>query len=588
MRFASLLVSLLLGCSHVAPREGAHRTPGELAYARLQGTAADRAKYEAYGQRYAISTQGEHTTRAAQEVLAKGGNLIDAAIAASFVIGVERPHSTGLGGGGFMVFRLAQGDGKTHAVDFRERAPKRANHRMYLNEKNEVIPKLSTDGPLAVGVPGLVAGLAEIHARYGKTPWKNLLQPAIRLAEKGFPVYPALASAIEGRREVLAQHPASKAIFLRPNGQGLRAGDRLVQRDLGRTLREIAAHGREAFYSPKTALGRRILAGLKETRTILQAEDLHDYRVRWMEPIHGRYGKYRIESMPPPSSGGVHVLEILNTLENAGLRTLGFQTPETLHMEAAAMQLAFADRAKYLGEPTKEYPVPSAGLVSKRYGRAQLDRIDRREAVPAHAIEAGDPWPYESSETTHMSFIDVDGNAIATTQTINGHLGSAVVLPGTGIVLNNEMDDFAAKTDAMNLFGAVGGVANRIEPGKTPLSSMSPTLVFDGERPVLSVGAPGGTRIITCVAQTLLRVYEYSLPLYDAVAAVRIHNQWKPDELVVDEPGLPPDTMDHLAARGHKLRIAPAGCRVLAAAREDDGRVHAVADPREEGSAYAR
>jgi gamma-glutamyltranspeptidase/glutathione hydrolase len=541
----------------------------------------DHASAEAMGKSYAVSTQGIYATRAAKEILNKGGNAIDAAVAASFVLAVERPHSTGIGGGGFMLFRDSRTK-KIEAVDFRERAPKKSYEKMFQDKNGKAISSLSIDGILASGVPGLVAGLLEIHEKYGRLKREQILAPAITLADYGFPVYPSLAKALLQKESLLAQDPSASKIFLDKNKKALREGQLLVQSDLARTLKLISLSGRDVFYrGPIADAFARYFA--KRNGLITKA-DLASYRVKWRSPVKGTFKGYEIFSMPPPSSGGVHVIQMLNMLEDDHLDKKGFLSAEAIHLTAQAMQIAFADRAKYLGD-ADFVKVPVQTLISKKYAQERRMEITH-SARESKNVKAGSIPGFEHTETTHLSIIDKEGNIVSTTQTINGYMGSSLVLPGTGIVLNNEMDDFSAQPGAANLFGAIGGKANAVAPGKTPLSSMSPTIVLKNNLPVMSLGAPGGTRIITCVLQTMLNYLDYKLPLYESVTAIRFHHQWLPDKLDIDPPGPSTPVIEELIKRGHKIDINAVPCNVMAVAKEGDI-LHAVSDPRDIGTSAA-
>ena len=578
-----LLVSALTGVLMACATPGSHRRVMPVPFADgISRDAQTRASHEATGTRAIISTQGKAATSAARKMFELGGNSIDAAIAASFAISVERPQSTGLGGGGFMVFHEAR-TGRDYAIDFRERAPGRATERMYLDSRGEIVKKRSTDGILAVAVPGLVAGLLEIHQGFGSLPIAQVMQPAIDLAENGFEIYPRLAQGIKERESLLLKYPASRAVFFGPGGKRLRLGDRLVQKDLAKTLRLIARDGKKAFYGGP--IGQAILRESKRLGGILDQRDFARYVVHWREPVKGSFLGMELVSMPPPSSGGTHVLEVLNVLEPLKLREQGFLSSDAIHWESSAMQHVFADRAQYMGDPDF-VDVPVQSLISKEYASRLRAEIDPRQATPSDRVKPGAVIGEESGETTHFSILDDAGNAIASTQTINGPMGSGVVVPGTGIVLNNEMDDFSAKPGSSNLFGAIGGAANAIAPFKTPLSSMSPTIVLREGVPVMAVGAPGGTRIISCVAETILNHYEFGLPLYDSIAAVRFHHQWRPDEISMDAPGPGSETVLDLQARGYRVRIEEDAvfCRVMATVRENAG-FRGVSDPRDAGTA---
>jgi gamma-glutamyltranspeptidase/glutathione hydrolase len=542
----------------------------------------DHANAESFGQLYAVSTQGRFASLAAQEILDQGGNLIDAAVAASFTISVERPHSTGIGGGGFFLYHEAKTK-KVYAIDFRERAPLKATRDMYVHDgKGDT--HLSQDGATAAAVPGLVAGLLEIHARFGKMELAKVMAPAIRLADEGFPVYAELANALSSRTPVLKEDPSAAKIFLDAKKESLKTGDLLVQKDLAQTLRGIAAHGRAGFYAGKVA--SQFVKYSKYHHGLLTQKDLDQYQVKWREPLQGSFEGYTLYSMPPPSSGGVHVIQFLEFLEKDHLREKGFLSAESIHLAAASLQSAFADRAQYLGDPDF-VKVPVKGLLSPAYVAARRADVSLTKARKADEVRAGNPMPYESSDTTHLSLMDREGNTVSTTQTINGWMGAGVVVPGTGVLLNNEMDDFSVQPGVPNMFGALGGDANAIAPTKTPLSSMSPTILMKDGQPRMAVGAPGGTRIISCTAQTILNYVEFGLPLYESVASIRYHHQWKPDVLAIDPPGPAPEVLIRLREMGYQVEIKPVGCNVMAVTREGD-QLHGVADPRDIGTSVAK
>lgn len=577
LRWIPLL--FLFSCTHKAP-VAKEVPPPKPVYA----AAADmnRKDFHAEGPRFAIATQGIYASRAAQSMLEHGGNIIDATIAASFVISVERPQSTGIGGGGFLLFHDAR-SGQSFAVDFRERAPLLATETMFLDKKGEPIPTLSQNGAKAVAVPGLVAGLVTIHNKFGLKPLKDVMAPAIELAEKGFPVYPHLARALKNRRDVLAQDPGARKIFLNKKAEPWPEGHVLVQKDLGRTLRGIAARGRAGFYEGDVA--DRIVKFMKKRHGLVSAKDFAAYNVKWREPVKGQFRGYEVESMPPPSSGGVHVIQFLNMWNYEDFNQRKPLTADSIHLAAASLQMAFADRAKYLGDPDF-VKVPVKGLTSPAYALQRRGEINMNKARHKDEVSAGEPAPYESTDTTHFSIIDSDGNAVASTQTINDYFGAAVVAPGTGVVLNDEMDDFSAKPGASNIFGAVGGLPNKIEPRKTPLSSMSPTFLLEKGQVKLAVGAPGGTRIISCVAQTVLNWAGFGLPLEDAVSLIRYHHQWSPDKLTIDPPGPAPEVLARLKAMGYDVELEAVPCHVMAVAKEGD-KLKAAADPRDIGTGVA-
>jgi gamma-glutamyltranspeptidase/glutathione hydrolase len=548
--------------------------------------SAERVDHQnavAEGARYAVATQGIFATQAAKTIFAQKGNIIDAAVAVSFAISVERPHSTGLGGGGFMLYHENKTK-KTYAIDFRERAPLSATRDMFLKTDGSVDSNLSQNGIFSAAVPGLVAGLLEVHAKFGKLSLKKVMMPAIELAENGFPIYPNLKTALDNKADYLKKDPAAKAIFLDANENPWPLGHVLIQKDLGKTLRKIAKSGKNVFY--KGDIAKSYVKFFKEQKGLLTKADLEEYTVKWRSPIKGSYKGYEVFSMPPPSSGGIHVVQFLNLLEQDDLINKGLLSTQSIHLAASALQAAFADRAEYLGDPDF-VKVPTLALTSKDYAQKRRAEFNIDKARPSSAVKAGDVSSLpESDQTTHFSIMDNLGNAVSSTQTINGHMGASMVVPGTGIVLNNEMDDFSAKPGAMNLFGAVGSSANAIVPKKTPLSSMSPTILMKNGTPVLAIGAPGGTRIISCVAQSILNYIEFKIPLYEAITMIRYHHQWRPDVLDIDPPGPRADVLSELTKMGYKVEVRAVPCSVMATAREDLV-LKAAADPRDIGTSAA-
>ncbi len=500
-----------------------------------------------------VASQEAVATRVGVEVLRAGGNAVDAAAAVGFALAVTLPRAGNLGGGGFMLIHLAE-SGETVALDYRETAPAGATRDMYLDAEGEVDKERARFSHLSVGVPGTVAGLALAVERYGRLPLAQVLAPAIRLAEEGIVVTRDLARSLEQRRERLARWPASAAIFLKPDGALYRPGDRLRQADLAWSLRQIADQGPAAFY--EGLIARKIVAEMAAHEGLITAADLRAYRAVIREPVRGRYRGVEIASMPPPSSGGVHLVQILNILEGYPIGALGHNGAETLHLMAEAMKLAYADRSEHLGDPDF-WPVPVAGLTDKSYAQKLAEGIDRRRARPADEIKPGAPAPYESPDTTHFSVMDRAGNVVSNTTTINFSYGTGIVAAGTGILLNNEMDDFSAKPGVPNAYGLVGGAANAVEPGKRPLSSMTPTILFENGRPLLATGSPGGSRIITTVLQVVMNVVDHGMNVAAASAAPRVHHQWLPDQLRV-ETGLSPDTLQALAAKGHEIELGNA------------------------------
>ncbi len=541
-----------------------------------------RHEHEAQGKNWAIATQGEAATAAGARMFELGGNAVDAASAISFVISVERPQSTGLGGGGFMLVQVP-GQEAPVAFDFREKAPIKSHAKMYLDDNGAAIAKKSKDGIFAVGVPGLVAGVLEVQQRYGLLELEQVLAPAIELAAKGFKIYPELAKAISYRAPVLAQYRDSKKIFLHADGSPRREGEILIQSDLAQTLRLIAKKGAAGFYQGSVA--DALVKEHQRQRGLMTQKDLDDYDVKVRTPVHGTFNGHDIYSMSPPSSGGVHVIQILNTVETDNLSRYGAYDARSVHLIASAMQQAFADRAGHLGDGDFE-PVPIAPLTSKDYARKVRTKIPGDRALKQSEVRAGKFNFTDHDETTHFSVMDREGMVVVSTQTINGWFGSGVVAQGSGVVLNNEMDDFATKVGASNLFGAVGGVRNLVAPGKRPLSSMSPTIVMRYGKPVMGLGTPSGTRILTCVALTLLNRLEFNMPLWEAVAALRYHHQWSPDQLRFEGLEIPAKLKDDLSRMGHHIEEKDLGCKVQAVER--NGKIlQAVSDPRGEGRALA-
>lgn len=565
MRSLFLLI-LLLGCSHqvriVAP------------------TAVEpRVAHESKAMKEMVTSQGDATTRAALSLFNKGGNIIDAFVAASFAISVERPHSTGIGGGGFLIY-YSKEENKVYAFDFREIAPLASSSKMYLNKKGEAQPLLSQEGALAVANPGLVKGLYDIHQRFGKLPWKETVLPAIKLAREGFPLYEQLYEAIDNRKNILLHDPEAKKTFFTKEGKVPLLGTIIYQENLAKTLEIIADQGSDGFYRGSVANG--IIKTIRQKRGILSHKDLQTYKMVERTPVTGIYKGLKIYSMPPPSSGGIHVIQILKMLEPYNMKKMGPQSADAVHLTAHAMQRAFLDRASYLGDPDF-HPVPVKELLNDGYLSKLSETINAPKAIKASDLKTV-PLPYESSDTTHFTIADREGNMIASTQTINGWFGSGVMAQGTGIVLNNEMDDFAQKIGVQNLFGAVGGQNNLVSPRKRPLSSMSPTIITKDDKPFMALGSPSGTRIITCVAQTILNAVEFEMPLYEAVAATRVHQQWQPDVLKIEAPFLAPEVESELKERGHNVVHDRLGCSIQAIKKTKSG-WHGVSDPRGTGLA---
>lgn len=534
--------------------------------------------HEAKSKNFMIATQGKQTTQIAADIIRDGGNIIDAAIAASFAIGVERPQSTGIGGGGFLIYYQAKQD-KIHVYDFRERAPSKAHSKMYLDKNGKESKGLSLDGALSVGVPGLVAGLGELHKKFGSKDWKRLTIPSAKLARDGFEVYPHLEKSIKHRDKVLRKFPESYKTFYK-NDRPLKAGERLVQENLAKTM-SILGQGPSYFY--KGSIAKKLVSSIKKHGGIMTLKDLKSYKVHIRKPIVVEFNGHKVVSMPPPSSGGTHIAQILQIMDQIKWTPQDFQGAKHIHYLTTAMQLAFADRATYMGD-SDFVSVPVDKLISKEYAKKLFNYIPKSRVLKSNEVLKPLKAFMEGNDTTHFSIMDGEGNVVVSTQTINYLFGSGIIAEGTGIVLNDEMDDFSTKPGAINVFGAVGSDKNLVEPNKTPLSSMSPTIVFKDGKPVLAVGTPNGTRILTCVAQTIVNYIGFNKPLFESVAATRVHHQWYPDKLYVGNPGLDPKVIKELKEMGHPIENKEFTCRIQAISKEGDF-LHGVSDPRGEGMA---
>ena len=480
------------------------------------------------------------------DVLKRGGNAVDAAVAVGYALAVVYPAAGNLGGGGFMTLQLA--DGRTTCLDFREKAPLGATANMFLDAQGQIVKGLSTRSQLAVGVPGTVSGLELARERFGTLPRAALIAPAIRLADKGFVLAQGDVDLLQTATEDFRSDPPSAAIYLK-HGQPYQVGDRLVQKDLAKTLRRISAKGVDGFY--KGPVAASLVATSQAGKGLITQADLDQYSTRELPPVECDYRGFHVVSAPPPSSGGVVICEILNILEGYPMRELGYQSAQGLHYEIEAMRHAYMDRNSYLGDPDfVKNPLPR--LLDKDYAAKLRAVIDPAHAGVSQDIKPGVP-PHEGQNTTHYSIADRWGNAVAVTYTLNDWFGARYTVPHTGVLLNNEMDDFTAKVGVPNLYGLVQGDANRVEPGKRPLSSMSPTIVTRDGKPLLVVGTPGGSRIITAVLQTIRNVLDYGMNVQEAVDAPRIHQQWLPDVTNVERFALSPDTRKLLVDMGHKL-----------------------------------
>jgi gamma-glutamyltranspeptidase/glutathione hydrolase len=494
-----------------------------------------------------VVAQEARAARIGIEILQNGGNAIDAAVATGFALAVSYPRAGNLGGGGFMVIHLANGENT--AIDYRETAPHGINAKSFLDAAGNADPQKSRDSALAIGVPGTVAGLALAEEKYGSGRFTlgDLIAPALAMARDGIEFTDDRAESLPNEQARLARWPSSAKIFLHPDGSVLALGDRLVQSDLATSLEAIARDGPRGFY--QGPVGAKIAAAVEAAGGVMTADDLKAYRAIERQPVRGTYRGYDIVSMPPPSSGGVNLIEMLNILE--GYDLAHDNATETQFLMIEAMKRAYADRALFLGDPDRVQN-PVARLIAKDYAARWRASIDPAHATPASAIRAGGDAPHEGRNTTHFSVVDKFGNAVANTYTLNFSYGVGLVAEGTGILLNNELDDFAAKPDAPNAYGLIGYEANEPGPGKRPLSSMTPTIVLKDGKPFLVTGSPGGSRIITTVLQIVVDVIDRGMDIASAVSAPRLHNQWMPDQ-VFAEPGVPDDVIAALQARGDKV-----------------------------------
>ena len=499
-----------------------------------------------------VVSQHYLATEVGKTILDQGGNAIDASVAVAFALAVVLPRAGNIGGGGFLVLYNAEKN-KNYALDYREMAPAAADRDMYLNEDGSLNKSTSRLGYLAGGIPGTVAGMWEAHQKFGSMPWEDLLKPAIKLAQAGFKVSPFMADSINRAHSTMKDYPSTVEIFfpefpLKPNHN-------LVQKDLAVTLKRIAQNGKDGFYKGKTA--KMFAAAMKKNNGLITEDDLKNYKAVWREPLVGNYKDFKIVTMPPPSSGGVHLIQMLNVLSNFDLKKLGHNSRDYTLLLTEVMKYAYADRSKYLGDPDF-YEVPVSKLIEQVYAASIANSITIGKITSSDEIYPGAMLPPEGMETTHFSISDKFGNTVSNTYTINSSYGAKVVVEGLGFLLNNEMDDFAAAPGIPNQFGLLGGDANKIEPYKRPLSSMTPTIIFFQDKPYLITGSPGGSRIITTVLQMILNVIEFEMEVSDATVQPRIHHQWKPDVLGL-EKGFNSSVIELLMRSPQKLYVHSPG-----------------------------
>jgi gamma-glutamyltranspeptidase/glutathione hydrolase len=549
-----------------------------------------------YGEKGMVVSQEMLASQVGADILSRGGNAIDAAVATGFALAVTLPRAGNLGGGGFMMIHLAE-ENKTIALDYREMAPAAASRDMFLNQAGEVDNQKAWFGIESTGVPGSVAGLLHAHDNYGVLDFADVIAPAIELAVEGFEVSLDLSVSLASRLSRMSKNAASKRYFYKPDGRTYQRGEQLRQSDLAQTLKRIASDGRAGFYQGKTAA--LIVAEMQRSGGLITHEDLNNYKVVSREPVCGQYHQNKVCAMPPPSSGGIHLIQMLNMLEGWDLQTLGHNSAAYIHRLVEVMRRAYADRSAYLGDPDY-FVVPVGQIVDKKYAASLRKTIDLTKAGLSSEVTPGlgiDPDSLirgarlaekESIETTHYSTWDQWGNVVSTTTTLNFSYGNGISVDGAGFLLNNEMDDFSAKPGSPNGYGLIGGVANAIEPGKRPLSSMTPTIVFDADgAPLLATGSPGGSTIITIVMQIILNVLTFDMGIAEASAAPRIHHQWLPDR-VAYESGLSADTLQLLKAMGHVVGNKP---RIMGSTqsihRAPNNGTFGASDPRSQGAGAA-
>lgn len=533
-----------------------------------------------------VVSQDYYASEAGLEVLKLGGNAIDAAVATGFALAVTHPQAGNLGGGGFMMVYLKSED-RVIAIDYREMAPAGASRDMFLDADGNVDNRRARFSLKASGTPGTVMGLTQALSKYGSLPLATVMGPAIRLAEEGFPMSWALQASLTRYQNRLSADPATKAQFFKEDGSAYVHGEIFRQPELAATLKEIASKGADGFY--KGWVADRIVETMQRDDGLITHDDLANYIVREREPLRSTYRNFEVVTMPPPSSGGVHVIQMLNVLEGWDMKSLGHNSADYIHRLTESMKYAYADRSKYLGDPDY-FDVPVTGITDKAYAGSIRERIKLDRATPSTEIAPAPSLPYESNDTTHFSTMDAAGNMVANTYTLNFTYGNGRTVPGAGFLLNNEMDDFSAKPGTPNAFGLLGGEANAIEPGKRPLSSMTPTFLFKDGQPYMAAGGPGGSTIITSVFQTILNAMEFDMNVATATARPRIHHQWFPDRLIL-EPGHSVDTRLKLAEMGHSVSAVASfneGERVLGATmsivRRPDGLMAGAADYRRPGA----
>ncbi|MBB6500390.1 gamma-glutamyltransferase [Pedobacter cryoconitis] len=521
----------------------------------------------------AVVTAHPEASKVGVAIIKKGGNAVDAAVAVQFALAVVYPNAGNIGGGGFLVYRSKTG--QSDALDYREKAPEKASRDMYLDAKGNAITDKSLYGALASGVPGTVDGMVKAHTKYGKLSWKRDIEPAIELAERGFPVTAQQASELNSHKERFLKYNKKAIAFVK--NDLWKEGDLLKQPELAKTLKLIRDNGRKGFYEGTVATA--IVNSMKQTLGVITAADLKNYHAVWRKTVSGKYKNYTVISMPPPSSGGIALITMLKQVGDYPLNKWGFQKDSTVQLMVEVERRAYADRASYLGDPDF-FKVPQAALLNNDYIKSRTDGISFAKATPSSEVKPGTLPLYESEQTTHYSIVDSEGNAVSATTTLNGSYGSLVVVDGGGFIMNNEMDDFSVKPGTPNMYGLVGGEANSIVPGKRMLSSMTPTIIEENGNLRMVVGTPGGSTIITSVFQTILNVLAFGQDMQAAVAAPRFHHQWLPDEVFVEKGAIDDTTRAKLESKGYKITPREPMGRVDAILVKPNGELETGADPR--------
>lgn len=566
----SVVASIIASCTLLSTQAIADESAAIIRY--------DGIYQPVIGKNGMVSSQRMLSSQIGAQILSQGGNAVDAAVATGIALAVTLPRAGNLGGGGFMLVHMANSD-QTIAIDYREMAPKAAHRDMYLDANGDVDNKKARFSHASIGVPGTVAGLAHALEKYGTMSWKEVLAPAIKLAEEGILVSYDTSESFKSRQKLLTANEATAQTFFKKNGVPYEAGEVLVQSDLAETMKHLAEHGPEEFYQGKIA--ELIAEDMEKHDGLITLEDLANYKVVEREVVRTTYRGYEVVSMPPTSSGGVHVAQMLNILEQYPIKENGSGSAQNIHLLAESMKLAYADRSEYLGDPD-HVDVPIKGLTSKAYAQELAAKISLNKALPSSKIKPGKPAPYESPETTHFSVMDKFGNAVANTYTLNFSYGSGIVIPGTGIIMNNVMDDFSSKPGVPNGFGLIGGEANSIQPTKRPLSTMTPTMILKDGKPFVVLGSPGGSRIITTVLQVVMNIIDHDMNIAEAVHAPRIHHQWLPDQLEL-EPGFSPDTVKILELYGQNVKAGRAMGSVQTIMHKN-GYFYGISDPRRPGA----